>query len=104
MYLPVSRNIRVRGCRSVRRLFYTRGTLYRFADNLEIAELKRPTGGYFSAFDRIAKIRKCSSKPEDDSLSAPTGFEAIEEARGGIQLPREILVDVLKVDCTVAVM
>lgn len=32
-----------------------------------------------------------------------TDFGPIEKARGRIQLPHEILVDVLKVDCIVAV-
>ena len=37
-------------------------------------------------------------------LRPSTNFRPIEKARGGIQLPHEILVSVLKVDCTVAVM
>lgn len=38
----------------------------------------------------------------DDSLSAKQVLRPVEKASGRIQLPHEILVDLLKVDCTVS--
>lgn len=38
----------------------------------------------------------------DDSLSAKQVLHPVEKASGRIQLPHEILVDLLKVDCTVS--
>ncbi|KOC62781.1 hypothetical protein WH47_03765 [Habropoda laboriosa] len=44
------------------------------------------------------------TKDDTSKTIPPTGFRPMEKAHSGIQLPYEILANVLKADCTVAVM